>query len=49
MQNVVAETQEEVERRWFRRVATVLMIGTILIGAVPIVKNTLFPVERTNR
>ena len=49
MQNVVVETQEEIERKWFRRVATVLMVGTILIGAVPIVKNTLFPVERTNR
>jgi len=49
MQKVAVQTQEEVERKWFRRVATVLMIGTILIGAVPIVKNTLFPVDRTNR
>jgi hypothetical protein len=46
MQNVVAETQEDVERKWYRRVATVLMVGTILIGAVPLVKTALFPVER---
>ena len=49
MQKVAAETQEEVERRWFRWVATVLMVGTIVIGAVPLIKTTLFPVERTNR
>ena len=49
MQKVVAETQEDIERKWFRWFATALMVGMILVGAVPIVKNTLFPVERTNR
>ena len=49
MQKVAAETQEQVERRWFRWFATVLMVGTILVGAVPVVKNALFPVERNNR
>ena len=49
MQKVAAETQEQVERRWFRRVATALMVGMILVGAVPLIKTTLFPVQRTNR
>ena len=45
MQSRVLE-REEVERKWFRHVATVLMVGMIAVGALPLLKNTLFPVER---
>jgi hypothetical protein len=48
MQDKAVE-KEQVERIWFLRVATVLMIGMIAVGAVPIIKNALFPVEKTNR
>jgi hypothetical protein len=41
-----SEVREEAERVWFRRVAMVIMLGTILSGALPLLKNTLFPVER---
>jgi hypothetical protein len=41
--------REIIERQWFRRLATILMIGMICVGAVPLVKNALFPVQRTNR
>jgi hypothetical protein len=41
-----SEVQDEAERVWFRRVAMVIMLGTILSGALPLLKNTLFPVER---
>lgn len=40
------ELQEQVERTWFRRVVSVLMVVGISIGAVPIIKNTLFPVAK---
>jgi hypothetical protein len=43
------ELEDEVERVWFRRVATVLMVGMICIGALPMLHATLFPVVRTNR
>jgi hypothetical protein len=39
-------SQEVFERMWYRRIAALLMIGMISIGVVPIVKNTLFPVQR---
>jgi hypothetical protein len=45
MDNKVLE-REEVERNWFIRVAAVLMVGMIAVGALPLLKNTLFPVER---
>jgi hypothetical protein len=49
MPKAAIEQQEAVERLWFRRVVTVLMVGMISVGAVPIIKNTLFPVQKTNR
>jgi hypothetical protein len=45
MQNKVLE-REQVERNWFKRVAAVLMVGMIAVGALPLLKNALFPVER---
>ena len=41
--------REAVERSWFLRIATVLMVATISVGALPLIKNALFPVERANR
>jgi hypothetical protein len=49
MQNVELEQKEAIERMWFRRVVIVLMVGMISVGAVPIAKNALFPVQKTNR
>ena len=43
------ELQEEVERVWFRRVATILMVGMICVGALPMLHATLFPTAKTNR
>jgi hypothetical protein len=42
-------TQEQVERQWFRRIVTVLLLGLLTFGAVPIVQNTLFPAEKSRR
>jgi hypothetical protein len=41
--------QEQVEREWFRKIATVLLLGALIVGVVPILKNTFFPVAKTNR
>ena len=49
MQKVEVERKEAIERIWFRRVVTVLMVGMISVGAVPILKNAMFPVQKTNR
>jgi hypothetical protein len=38
--------RDEIERTWFRRVVMVLMVGMISVGVVPLIKNTLFPVQR---
>lgn len=38
--------REEIERTWFRRVVMVLMVGMIAVGAVPLIKNTLYPIQR---
>jgi hypothetical protein len=45
MENKALE-REVVERNWFIRVAAVLMVAMISVGAIPLLKNTLFPVER---
>ena len=45
MENKVLE-REQVERNWFIRVAAVLMVVTIAVGALPLLKSALFPVER---
>jgi hypothetical protein len=42
-------TQEQIEREWFRKIVTVLLLGALTVGAVPILKNTFFPVVKTNR
>ena len=42
-----AMQQENVERKWFVRFATVLMILGISFGSLPIIKNTLFPIAKT--
>ena len=39
--------QEKVERKWFVRFAAVLMILGTSFGALPIIKNTLFPIAKT--
>jgi hypothetical protein len=49
MQKVEIERQEAIERVWFRRVVIVLMVGMISVGAVPVLKNAMFPVQKTNR
>ena len=41
--------QEQVERLWFRRVVSVIMVAAIAVGAIPVMKNTFFPVARSNR
>jgi hypothetical protein len=41
-----AMSQDQVERRWFVRCVTVLMSAALLFGAVPVLKNTLFPVQK---
>lgn len=38
--------REVVERQWFRRLATVLMIGMISVGALPLLKNAVFPTQK---
>ena len=39
-------SQEEVERLWFRRIVGVIMVLGISVGAVPILKNMMFPVVK---
>ena len=41
--------QEQIEREWFRKIVSVLLCGLLLVGAVPILKNTFFPVEKSRR
>ena len=41
--------QEQVEREWFRKIVSVLLLGLLTFGAVPIVKNTFFPAEKSRR
>ena len=42
-------TQEQVEREWFVKIVTVLLLGLLIFGAVPIVKSTFFPAEKSRR
>ena len=42
-------TQEEVERDWFRKIVSVLLLALLTFGAVPIVKNTFWPAEKSRR
>ena len=44
-----AMSQEQIEREWFRKIVTVLLLGLLTFGAVPIVKNTFFPAEKARR
>jgi hypothetical protein len=44
-----AMPREELEKLWFLRFVSVLMVGMICVGALPVLKNALFPIERTNR
>ena len=39
--------REQVERQWFLRAVMVLMVAALTVGAVPIIKNTFFPVEKS--
>jgi hypothetical protein len=41
--------QEQIERLWFVRFVSVLMVCCIAIGVVPILKNTFFPSAQTRR
>ena len=47
MARQATEAREEVERYWFRLIVTVLMLGALTWGAVPIVKSTFFPVAKS--
>jgi len=38
---------DEIQRQWFVRFAIVLMSVALLIGAVPLLKSTFFPVEKS--
>ncbi len=38
--------REALERLWFVRGVTVLMVLAISVGAVPVMKNFMFPVEK---
>ena len=38
--------REKVERAWFVRIAFILMVCGISVGAFPIMKSMMFPVER---
>ena len=40
-------TREEIERYWFRVVVIALMVGGLTFGAVPLMKSTFFPVEKS--
>ncbi len=44
-----AMTQEATERMWFRRIVTALMVCAITYGAVPVIKQSLFPAEKSRR
>jgi hypothetical protein len=44
-----AMTKEDVERLWFVRFVTALMICALAVGAVPILKNTFFPSQQARR
>jgi hypothetical protein len=44
---MASEAREEVERYWFRAIVTVMMLGAIAIGAVPVVKSTFFPAPKS--
>lgn len=46
MQLTEREQKDAVERMWFRRIVTLLMVGMISVGAIPVIKNTLYPVQR---
>jgi hypothetical protein len=39
-------SHEQFERMWFCRIVATLMLGCISFGAIPIIKTTLFPVEK---
>ena len=39
--------QEQVEREWFIWIVTAVMLVCISVGAVPVLKSTFFPVEKT--
>lgn len=36
---------ETTERVWFVRIVTVVMLACISVGAVPIVKNMIYPAQ----
>jgi hypothetical protein len=44
-----AMTREQVERLWFVRFATALMVCAIAVGTVPLLKNTFFPTQQARR
>ena len=45
----MSKEQEQVERVWFRKIATVLLLAALTVGGVPIAKNTFFPAEKASR
>ena len=42
-------TKEQIERAWFRKIVSVLLLGLLTFGAVPIVKGMVFPAEKSKR
>jgi hypothetical protein len=41
--------REQIERRWFVRFVTVLMVAAIMVGAAPVAKSIIFPAEKSRR
>jgi hypothetical protein len=39
-------TKRRDREMWFGRIVSLLMIGMICVGAIPLIKNTLYPVQR---
>lgn len=40
---------EETERNWFRKVATVMMLASFVVGMTPFVKTWIYPSEKSRR
>ena len=39
--------REQIERAWFVRIAFVMMLACLSVGAVPVIHSALFPVAKT--
>lgn len=39
----------ETEQSWFRKIATVLMLASFVVGMTPFVKSWIYPTEKSRR